>query len=888
MDDDGFIYTIASDEEGAPAGVSSDEDEPEPPPAVAAAAAPTTATGRGRLRRKAAAALPALREASPPLAGGFVVDSDFPAVHPHTAAAVAAAARDGDGDGGAIAAAPHPMEDPVAAAVRRLQTPRRVYGPPVPPTAAEVAAAADADAAAAERERAHRQACVEADVVGVVPAARGGRRARAAAADAAAAVAAERESEEEGAAGGADAGSGGWAEDRRGSDGDGGIDGGSGANDPAEGGVAALGVGDVAPLGSSDEEGSGKDDSDDGSADSGADATGGPAAVPAPPRSRAEAKAAKAAARAARRAAKDASRVPPPPPVTSFGDLHLSRPLLRAVEALGWDVPTPIQAAAIPPALAGRDVLGSASTGSGKTAAFMLPVLERLLRSGTSVGGGGGAGAATRVLALLPTRELAVQCHTVTAALAKYTGISSALAVGGLSSAVQEAALRSRPSVVVATPGRAVDHLRNALGWGLADVEVLIIDEADRLMELGFADEVAELVAACPRRRRGGGGGVQTLLFSATLPGTRGVGAGATRLDALIKGALHKPVRIAIDARAAGDVSGVGDPGAGGAPSRGRVALPPGLTQEVIKVKGATEESRQALLLALASRTYTRRVIVFFAQKKAVHAAHLLFRLVGLASAELHGDMPQSARLASLSAFSSGAADFLLATDVAARGLDVPSVAVVINADAPRDGTAYVHRVGRTARAGRGGVAVTLLDTAVAGERRLLTALAKSTTTPAPPVAARTVPPRVVASWAVRIASLAPAVAAVRVEERAEAATRVAAREIAAAENALLHAAEIGARPARSWFQTGKEKAAVKAATLAASGFVKPGGGAGGAAPATRAERAAAKRAERDRAARQAERAGLARDYGAQRSAKRKGGGGDPRRGGGGGKRPRT
>ncbi|OSX68518.1 hypothetical protein BU14_2650s0001, partial [Porphyra umbilicalis] len=505
----------------------------------------------------------------------------------------------------------------------------------------------------------------------------------------------------------------------------------------------------------------------------------------------------------------------------SFSDLHLSRPLLRAIDGLGWEVPTPVQAAAIPPALAGRDVLGSASTGSGKTGAFMLPVLERLLRSGPagSGGGGGGAGAATRVLALLPTRELAVQCHTVTVALAKYTGITSALAVGGLPLATQEAALRGRPSIVVATPGRAVDHLRNALGWGLGDVEVLVIDEADRLMELGFADEVGELVAAVPRRRRNGVGGVQTLLFSATLPGTAGVGVGGTKLDALIAAALHKPVRVAIDARAAGDLSGLGDPGGAGAPRRGLVALPPALTQEVIKVKGATDADRQAVLLALASRTYTRRVIVFFAQKKSAHAAHVLFRLVGLPSAELHGDLPQASRLASLAAFTSGAADFLLATDVAARGLDVPTVAVVINADAPRDGTAYVHRVGRTARAGRGGVAVSLLDTTVAAERRLLTALAKSAVPPAAPVVARSVPGAVVASWAARIRGLAPAVAAVATEEKHEWAARVAERELAKAENALLHADAIAARPARSWFQTGREKAAVKAATLAASGF---------------------------------------------------------------------
>ncbi|KAG0468706.1 hypothetical protein HPP92_018034 [Vanilla planifolia] len=208
----------------------------------------------------------------------------------------------------------------------------------------------------------------------------------------------------------------------------------------------------------------------------------------------------------------------------SFLELNLSRPLLRACEALGYHKPTPIQAACIPLALTGRDICGSALTGSGKTAAFALPVLERLLFRPKRI-------RAIRVLILTPARELAIQVHSMVEKLSQFTDIRCCLVVGGLSSKVQEAALRSMPDVVVATPGRIIDHLRNSQSVGLEDLAVLILDEADRLLELGFSGEIQELIRLCPKRR-------QTMLFSATM---------TEEVDQLVRLSLNKPIRLEAD-----------------------------------------------------------------------------------------------------------------------------------------------------------------------------------------------------------------------------------------------------------------------------------------------------------------------------------------------------
>ncbi|XP_038716538.1 DEAD-box ATP-dependent RNA helicase 28-like [Tripterygium wilfordii] len=451
----------------------------------------------------------------------------------------------------------------------------------------------------------------------------------------------------------------------------------------------------------------------------------------------------------------------------SFIELNLSRPLLRACEALGYSKPTPIQAACIPLALAGRDICGSAITGSGKTAAFALPTLERLLFRPKRV-------PAIRVLVLTPTRELAFQVHSMIQKLAQYTDIRCCLVVGGLSTQVQVAALRSMPDIVVATPGRLIDHLRNSLSVDLDDLAVLILDEADRLLELGFSAEISELVRLCPKRR-------QTMLFSATM---------TEEVDELIKLSLTKPLRLSAD------------------PSAKR---PAALTEEVVRIRRMREVNQEAVLLALCSKTFPSKVIIFSGTKQAAHRLKILFGLAGFKAAELHGNLTQVQRLEALELFRTQQVEFLIATDVAARGLDIIGVQTVINFACPRDLTSYVHRVGRTARAGREGYAVTFVTD---NDRSLLKAIAKRAGSK---LKSRIVAEQSIIKWSQRIEQMEDEVAVVLREEREEMALRKAEMEATKAENMIAHKDEIFSRPKKTWFVTEKEKRVVAKAAKAST-----------------------------------------------------------------------
>lgn len=284
---------------------------------------------------------------------------------------------------------------------------------------------------------------------------------------------------------------------------------------------------------------------------------------------------------------------------TSFTGMNLSRPLLRALTALQLTKPTPIQARAIPLALLGRDILGSAVTGSGKTAAFMVPILERLTYRDRGRGG-----QACRVLVLCPTRELAVQCEAVGRALAEKGGLDVrfALLVGGLSLNAQAHTLRTLPDILIATPGRLIDHLTNTPSFTLSALDVLVIDEADRMLEAGFTDELEEIIKACPRGR-------QTMLFSATMTDS---------VDELVKLSLDRPIRVFVD------------------PKRNTAQ---GLTQEFVRIR--TDETRSPSLLALCRRTVRERCIIFFRSKALAHQMRVVFGLCGLKAAELHGNLTQ-------------------------------------------------------------------------------------------------------------------------------------------------------------------------------------------------------------------------------------------------------
>ena len=316
----------------------------------------------------------------------------------------------------------------------------------------------------------------------------------------------------------------------------------------------------------------------------------------------------------------------------------------------------------------------------------MLPILERILHRPQG---------RIQALILTPTRELAAQCLGMMTTLAQFSKIRSALVVGGSKNVqAQIAELRARPQVVVATPGRLLDHVLNSTGVSLEDIEFLILDEADRLLDLGFQDEVQELVKACPIQR-------QTMLFSATMN---------TKVDDLIKLSLKRPVRIRVsdkDKKAADK----------------DLEVAPRLEQEFIRIRAGNEGiNREGMLLALLTRTFSTQTIVFFDTKAKAHRMMILCGLCGIKCAELHGNLTQAQRLEALEQFRKGEVDVLLATDLAARGLDIDRVTTVVNFEMPSQVETYIHRIGRTARAGRGGRSCTLIGE---GRRHLMKQIMK-------------------------------------------------------------------------------------------------------------------------------------------------------------------
>jgi len=435
----------------------------------------------------------------------------------------------------------------------------------------------------------------------------------------------------------------------------------------------------------------------------------------------------------------------------SFYTMNLSRPLLKAIEDLKYVHPTPIQAATIPVALLGRDICGCAATGTGKTAAYMLPVLERLLYRPVSE-------AVTRVLVLVPTRELGVQVYQVTRQLAQFTTVEVALSVGGLDLKTQENLLRRNPDIVIATPGRLIDHVKNTPSFGLESIEVLILDEADRMLDECFLEQMKEVVRSCSRTR-------QTLLFSATM---------TDQVEQLATVSLNKPVKVFVD-------------------SNKVVAW--NLKQEFVRVRQDKEEDREALLAALVCRTFRDHAMVFIQTKMQCHRLHIVLGLLGVRVGELHGNMSQPQRLDTLKRFKEDQIDVLLATDVAARGLDIRGVKTVINYTMPTTLEHYIHRVGRTARAGRAGRSVSI---AGEGERKMVKEIVKRARDP---VKSRTVNSDVLEKYKTKLKKLEDDVSRVLEEEKAE-------KEIAKLENRAGKIQNMidGKEEDRSWFQTKKQR----------------------------------------------------------------------------------
>jgi ATP-dependent RNA helicase RhlE len=353
-----------------------------------------------------------------------------------------------------------------------------------------------------------------------------------------------------------------------------------------------------------------------------------------------------------------------------FSSLKLHPSLLKAVKEMGFARPTPIQADAIPHAMTGRDVLACAMTGSGKTVAFLLPILHQLL---------GDTRRGTRALILTPTRELAAQILEELEALSVHTPITAAAIYGGVSMGPQEHAFRSGVDLLVATPGRLLDHLKQPYAK-LDHVRHLVLDEADRMLDMGFLPDIKRVLKHLPAKR-------QTLFFSATMPGP---------IADLTREMLHDPTTINLERKAAPAV---------------------GITQAVYPV---SQELKAPLLLALLQRNMMREALVFTRTKHRANRVWEFLTKHGVQAARIHGNRSQAQRTDALAGFKSGAYRVLVATDIAARGIDVEALGHVVNFDVPLQSEDYIHRVGRTARAEMTGEAFTFVSPEEAGDLKAI------------------------------------------------------------------------------------------------------------------------------------------------------------------------
>lgn len=344
----------------------------------------------------------------------------------------------------------------------------------------------------------------------------------------------------------------------------------------------------------------------------------------------------------------------------TFAELQLCAPLQKAVESAGYTTPTPIQEQAIPVVMAGRDVFGCAQTGTGKTAAFGLPILHRLHNEGPFRGG-------PRALILAPTRELAVQIDESIRTYSKGLKIRSVVLLGGVSIRPQIDQIRRGVDIVIATPGRLLDVVEHR-ALNLSHIHTFVLDEADRMLDMGFMPSIRQIVKLIPTQR-------QTLFFSATLP---------REIRDLANSLLSDPVHIAV--------------------------TPENTTTEMVdqRLYYVERDRKRALLAHLLNDDLEGSVLVFTRTKRGADRVTNDLMKVGLKAVSIHGDKSQTARQKALHDFKSGRTRVLVATDIAARGIDIAQLPYVVNFDVPEAAETYVHRIGRTGRAGRSGIAVTL------------------------------------------------------------------------------------------------------------------------------------------------------------------------------------
>lgn len=462
--------------------------------------------------------------------------------------------------------------------------------------------------------------------------------------------------------------------------------------------------------------------------------------------------------------------------IVPFEEMNLSKGMLRSIKAMGFTRPTSIQSAAITLALTGKDICANAATGSGKTAAFLIPIIERLVQSAGAVTSSSSA----RCVILTPTRELAVQCENVFERLAAHTNLTHVLVVGGVSSATQLKFLQGGVDVVIATPGRLIDHVLNSPDVLFKNTEILVLDEADQLLDMGFIRQVEEIAKACSSKERR-----QTLLFSATM---------TSEVDKLAKLALRRPVWLSVDKK---------------------YDMNSELTHELVRLPegeaGNRDTSRQryvtrvAHLLALCKTQLRTKTLVFCESKQTAHRVMLYMTLAGFAVTDLHGDLTHVQRMAALHKFREGEVDFLVSTDLAARGLDIEGVKGVINFQLPRSLCRYVHRVGRTARAGRDGRAISLVGRADSELLKQVVNHSKGR------VVRRKVPDAFVQKCIKQVNDTESDVNEIVSLEADEKANNEAMRDVKRAENLIIHRDEIMANPRKTWFMTRAEKRKLEA-----------------------------------------------------------------------------
>jgi ATP-dependent RNA helicase RhlE len=382
----------------------------------------------------------------------------------------------------------------------------------------------------------------------------------------------------------------------------------------------------------------------------------------------------------------------------SFQELGLSAPILRAVVSEGYTTPTPIQSQAIPHVMGGRDLLGCAQTGTGKTAAFALPILHRLTNAGNPPKG---SGRRIRVLVLAPTRELALQIGESFRAYGNNTALRQTVVYGGVSQLRQTRALQHGVDILIATPGRLVD-LMNQGYIDLSSVQTFVLDEADRMLDMGFMPDLRRVIAKLPTRR-------QTLMFSATMP---------DEIARLAEAILQNPVRVRI------------------ATAKPATEL---VEQSVAFVPRAEKTRRLAKFLTTYPIT---RVLVFTRTKHGADRVARQLQRVGIEADAIHGNKSQGARQRTLADFKENRTQVLVATDIAARGIDVEGISHVVNYELPNEPETYVHRIGRTGRAGASGIAVSFCDVEERSQLKAIERLIRQTLTVDAELSVDYVPPR--------------------------------------------------------------------------------------------------------------------------------------------------